>query len=185
MVAVAEVQSVASAPATLHNHISHTLKTARTANLRGPSSRHLHTLEAVPTFKNGGPLLVPHLFKLPSEVPGWEWIQGCAGKAPQDDLIPSLRAIRLALSQVSRSTLLCRHVGWQGAHSYFYHSSKRVIWSWARVFPLSLSVVYKYSLPFPFFINSLSLSLSPSLRQQVSAVQRCSQCCQLQSANVF
>lgn len=35
----------------------------------------LELYKAVPTFKDGGPLLMAHLFKLPSEVPGWEWIQ--------------------------------------------------------------------------------------------------------------
>lgn len=83
-------------------------------------------VSAVPTFENGGPLLVPHLFELPSEVPRRERIQGQAGKAPQDGLVQSLRALRLTLSHVPHGSLLRRHVGRRRALCCSYHSS---MWS--------------------------------------------------------
>lgn len=95
---------------------------------------------AVPTFENGGPLLVPHLFELPSEVPRRERIQGQAGKAPQDSLVQSLRALRLTLSHVPHGSLLRRHVGRRRGLRCSYHSSM-----WSRVqhpFPTRLSELF-------------------------------------------
>lgn len=93
---------------------------------RTKDTRQLCRVPVVPTFENGGPLLVPHLFELPSEVPRRERIQGQAGKAPQDGLVQSLRALRLTLSHVPHGSLLRRQVGRRRALRCSYHSS---MWS--------------------------------------------------------
>lgn len=112
---------------------------------RTKDPRQLCRVSAVPTFENGGPLLVPHLFELPSEVPRWEWIQGQAGKAPQDGLVQSLRALRLTLSHVPHGSLLRWHVGRRRALRCSNHSS---MWSRPPDSPVLLNKrIWIFSLP--------------------------------------
>lgn len=141
--------------------------------------------ERVPTFENGGPLLVPHLFELPSEVPRWERLQWQAGKAPQDDLVQALRALCLTLGHVPHGSLLRRHGGRRRALRCSYHSSMwRRLPSSPSCSTSSVRVLKKICFP-PLEQSLVEWGEGKSKEKRSLAVQRCSKCCQPQPADVL